>query len=170
MLMKRFVASLALLAIFSGCTLFKYTSVEYNNFIVNEVNDTSTFIEESVNLYKDTIPDEATEKDEIDTREMSKSYNQAAKSMEEVESLLTLQSRNKEQQSVAQTAVQTYISAGTAYLESYGRMLEYYGSGNYQEDVTQVQAYDEDLHTHYTTFVEANNDLVDALESFVELE
>jgi hypothetical protein len=46
-------------------------------------------------------------------------------------------------------------------------MMDYYDSGSYQEDITQVKSIDETLHLSYTTFIEANNDLVDILDSFV---
>jgi hypothetical protein len=168
--MKRLIASFALLAVLSGCALFKYTSIEYNNFVANEINESSHLFEDSGDIYAVSIPDDVTELDEIDTVEMTKIYNQMSKSVKEVEALLGLQSKNIDQEQASKAAIQTYLSAGNSYLESYSKMLAFYTEGTYLQEITRVQEFDADLSTHYNTFLEANNDIVDILEEFVQAE
>lgn len=154
-----------------ACELFsKYGEIEYNNLIVDRVNETSLAIEETATLYNETLPNEVTEKDIIDVTEMQVSYESALELLANMNELLELESRNMEQQNAVRTELQTYTSAGDLYLQSYSEMLTYYSTNAYVEDITQVEPIDESLHTNYTTFIEANNDLVDILESFVTAE
>lgn len=154
--------------ILTSCSLWGKTSaVEYNNLIVSSMDESSAAIEETATLYNATIPEVVTEEEQIDLSEMEKSYETALAELKNTENLSTLESRDLEQQNAVRTELRTYQSAGELYLETYAKMLGYYSSGSYQEDITQVEPLDEKLHTDYTTFIEANNDLVDVLESFV---
>lgn len=154
--------------ILTGCSVFgKASEVDYNNTVVDDINTASAVIEETATLYNDTIPDVVSEKDNIDTSAMQSAYDDSVSSLEAVAGLLSLESRNIEQQNAVRTGVETYQSAAEQYLETYQTMLNYYGDGTYQQDISQVQSIDENLHTSYTTFIQANNDLVDTLESFV---
>lgn len=151
-----------------GCSLLgKYSEVEYNNLVVEKINETSLAIEETTSLYNETLPDVVTEEDIIVTGEMQTSYEAAIESLEDTADLLVLEARNLEQQNAVRTELETYRSAAQIYLESYATMLSYYGEGTYIEDISQVETLDETMHVNYTTFIEANNDLVDTLESFV---
>lgn len=157
--------------VLSACDfLGKYSEVEYNNVIVEKINESSIAIEETTIIYNSTLPDVITEQDAIETAEMEESYENALSLLEETAQLLTLEARNIEQQNTVRTELETYRSAASIYLESYASMLSYYSEELYKEDITQVESMDETLHTNYTTFIEANNDLVDALESFVAQE
>lgn len=162
---KSFLLSLVLLG---GCSLFtKYSVIDYNNLIVNQINETSGAIETTVTLYTQTVPDTVTEESYFPLNEMKDAYEVAEAEVNQLDALFRYKSRDLEQQNAARTELTTYQSAAEAYLESYAEMLIYYESGAYQEDITQVSVLDEELHTHYTTFIEANNDLVTTLESFV---
>jgi len=163
----RLLAILSIL-ILSACALTKPSAVEYNNRVVEQINATSTKLEETATLYNDAIPDVVTEKDEIETSEMKTSFNQAKQALSQVGDILVLESRNEEQQAATIENTEVYIDAAQLYIEAYQNMLTYYESDTYVEDISQVQTLDETLHTHYTTFIEANNDLVETMENFVE--
>lgn len=164
------ILSLALTSflLLASCSVFgKLSETEYNNTVVDGINNTSIAIESSATLYNETIPDLVTEGSAIDTTEMNTSYVTAKDTLTEVEALLLLESRNIEQQNSVRTEIQTYQSAANNYLDIYEEMLDYYQNKVYVEDVTKVESYDESLHTSYTTFIQANNDLVEILESYV---
>jgi len=155
----------------TGCSFFsKYGEIEYNNLIVEKINETSLAIEETATIYNETIPDVVTEKDTFDVTAMQASYDNATELLKEIDGLLIYESRNTEQQNAVRAEVQTYMSAADLYLQTYSEMLSYFGGTAYQDDITQVKPMDETLHTNYTTFIESNNDLVDTLESFLDLE
>ena len=168
--MKKIIPTLLLLSslFLFGCEAFgKYSEVEYNNLIVEELNKASLAIEETTSLYNETLPDVITEEDVIETDVMETSYDDAMSALEKTANLLSLEARNLEQQNAVRTELETYRSAAEIYLESYSDMLSYYSQGTYKEDISQVKTLDETMHTNYTTFIEANNDLVDTLESYV---
>lgn len=168
--MKKLLPAFLLVSAFvlSGCSLLgKYSEVEYNNLVVEKINETSLAIEATTSLYNETLPDVVTEEDVIVTDEMQGSYETAVESLEDTADLLVLEARNLEQQNAVRTELETYRSAAQIYLESYATMLSYYSEGTYMEDISQVETLDETMHVNYTTFIEANNDLVDTLESFV---
>ncbi len=155
--------------VFSGCSfLGKYSEVEYNNLVVEKVNEASLAIEATTSLYNENLPDVVTEESVIETAAMEDSYDDATKLLEGTEDLLIIESRNLEQQNAVRTELETYRSAAQLYLESYAAMLSYYSEGTYKEDVSQVETLDETMHTNYTTFIEANNDLVTTLEGYVK--
>jgi len=162
------LSALLLIALLPACSLFgKYSEVEYNNLIVDHVNNTSLAIEKTATLYNETLPEVVTEKDTLDLGEMQTGADDARQLLADTEKLIAYESRNTEQQTAVTAELQTYMEAGDLYLQSYSEMLQYYVDGTYQADITQVKPLDEILHTNYTTFIEANNDLVDILESFV---
>lgn len=162
------LSALLLIALLPACSLFsKYSEVEYNNLIVDHVNNTSLAIEKTATLYNETLPEVVTEKDTLDLGEMQTGADDARQLLADTEKLIAYESRNTEQQTAVIAELQTYMEAGDLYLQSYSEMLQYYVDGTYQDDITQVKPLDEILHTNYTTFIEANNDLVDILESFV---
>lgn len=168
--MKNNLSAFLLVSAFflTGCDSFgKYSEVEYNNLVVEEVNATSLAIENTTSLYNETLPDVVTEADVIETDVMETSYDEAIKSLEKTVDLLTVEARNLEQQNAVRTELETYRTAAELYLESYSAMLSYYSEGTYQEDISKVESLDETMHVNYTTFIEANNDLVDTLESYV---
>ncbi len=168
--MHKSTPALLLLSAFilTGCSfLGKYSEIEYNNLVVEKVNEASLAVEATTSLYNETLPDVVTEESTIEIGEMENSYDEAVKLIEETDDLLILESRNLEQQNAVRTELETYRSAAQIYLESYEAMLSYYSEGTYKEDISQVETLDETMHTNYTTFIEANNDLVDTLESYV---
>ena len=165
------LSALLLIAFLPACALFnKYSEVEYNNLIVDQVNLASLAIEKTATLYNETLTEVVTEKDLLDLTEMQTSADEARNLVADSEKLYAFESRNVEQQTAVQAELQTYMEAGDLYLQSYSEMLDYYTSDAYKEDITQVKPIDEVLHTNYTTFIEANNDLVDILDSFVAAE
>lgn len=168
--MKKIVSCLLLVftLLLSACELFgQYGEVEYNNLIVDKLNVTSPAIEATATLYNSTLPDIVTEQDIIETSEMKSAYETAQNYLADTNELLDLESRNVEQQNAVRAELQTYLTAADLYLQIFSEMLTYYSSSAQQEDISQVELLDEELHTNYTTFIEANNDLVDVLESFI---
>lgn len=152
----------------SACSFTKLGVIEYNNRTVEQINLTSAAIETSATLYNEVIPDVVTEQDEIKTSRMTSAHSEAQKEVNQTSKLLDLQSRNAEQEQATKESITVYLSAADLYLSSYEDMLNYYASEQYKEDIAKVQSLDESLHTHYTTFIEANNDLVEVLEGFVD--
>lgn len=162
------ITMLVLSLVLSACSVFgKLSEIEYNNQIVEQINTTSSTIEDTATLYNDNIPDLVTEESSIDTSKTKASYKKAEDSLEESKALLSLEGRNIEQQNAARTELQSYLSAGEAYLESYQKMLDYYDTEAFKTDVDKVESLDETLHKDYTTFIQANNDLVETLDQFV---
>lgn len=152
----------------ASCSIFSGLSeIEYNNKVVELTNSASTFIEKTATLYNEKIPNKVTEQDQIDIEEMQTAYDEALEALEKVNDAVNFEGRNKEQETAIKNAVTTYLSAGEEYLNNYSTTLSYYADENYKKDITKVAVYDESLHTAYTTFIEANNDLVEALEGFV---
>jgi hypothetical protein len=164
-----FTSALAILVLtlFTGCN-FKYSAVEYNNRIVEQINGSSSLIEESAALYNKVIPNTMTEQIEIDTVGMNELFRQSSQALNSTKRLVNLESRKEEQALETQAGINTYIAAGDFYLSTYEKMLTYYSTDAYKEDISQVASLDETLHEHFTTFIEANNDLVEILEAFVE--
>ncbi len=168
---KTLLLALTASLLLASCSVFgKLSEVEYNNTVVDQINTVSTAIEDSATLYNETIPDLVTESSTIDSTEMTTSYGAATNALVEVDALLLLESRNIEQQNSVRTEIQTYQSAANEYLDLYKQMLDYYISASYAQDLSKVQSFDEGLHTSYTTFIQANNDLVDILDGFVSNE
>ncbi|MEK7146147.1 MAG: hypothetical protein AAB802_03090, partial [Patescibacteria group bacterium] len=94
-------------------------------------------------------------------------YKTAKNETQETENLIELKSKNPEQEAAADEAITNYLSIANDYLTHFDAMLEYYQSETYQKDVSQVKELDDNLHSAYSTFIEANNDLVEALSPFV---
>jgi len=159
---------LASLFLLTSCSVFgKLSDIDYNNQVVDGINATSTVIENTATLYNEKIPNKVSEKDTLDLTTMQSAYDDATQNLENASDLATLESRNIEQQNAVRTGLSTYKSAADLYIESYKTMLDYYSNGDYQKDISKVGSIDEALHTNYTTFIQANNDLVDTLDSFV---
>ncbi|MFA5854809.1 MAG: hypothetical protein WC846_00750 [Candidatus Gracilibacteria bacterium] len=142
------------------------STVDYNNAVVEKINAASAELEKTATLYNDLIPNKVTEKDTIDTAQMLAASTSATDALKATEDIATLESRNADQQAAVRPALETYRAAAQIYLDEYQKMLTYY-AGPYKDDITQVKPIDGSLHTAYTTFIEANNDLVSALESFL---
>lgn len=151
----------------TACSFASYSAVEYNNLVAEEVNLSSGAIESTATAYNSLIPSRVDETTVIPVKEIEESYEVAMETLGGVEKLLELTSKDPGQQSALQTAITTYLAAAEAYLETYGKTLAYYESETYKEDLSQVAVLDEQLHTDYTTFIEANNDLSSAMESYV---
>lgn len=161
--------SFAAALLLTSCSVFnKLSDVEYNNQVVAGINSISTVIEETATLYNDTVPNVVNETDTVDTTAMQSKYTESMDALKNLDSLLTIEGRNIEQQNAVRTGLQTYQTAADQYLQTYNDMLTYYSGAEYQQDVSKVKSIDENLHTGYTTFIQANNDLVDTLDSFVQ--
>lgn len=152
----------------SGCSWFgKLNTIEYNNEIVEVINETSTRLEKTATLYNETIPDLVTEQSAIDITEMKTEFDLALTWMNETNTLLSLEGKNLEQQNAVRNALETYQDLGTSYLTSYQTMLNYYENETYKEEIQTVEVLDKQLHSDYTAFIQTNNDLVNTLETFV---
>ena len=168
--MKKFLSLFVIISLLSGCYFSKESTVDYNNLVVQQIKLTTPVIEETATLYNSTVPDVVTEQDEIDIEEMSSKLEDARDSLEDIEALLVLESRNLDQQDLVNLGIGTYLSAAEQYFTSYEEMLIYYGDKGNQSAVSQVEPIDENLHNDFTTFTEANNDLVTTLETYVDEE
>ena len=155
-----------------GCSLLtKYGYIEYNNLIVNDVKNTiSPAIEGSIQAYDETVPDFVTEEETISVEEIEAGYDTAKSAVGKINGLISLKSKNAEQESAVRAALTVYKTASEMYMDIYAAMLDYYASEEYLEDISKVNDFDEDLHESYTTFQEAHNDLVETLKSFIETE
>jgi len=158
-----FLAAISLTA----CSLSSYSAVEYNNLVAEDINVSSSAIEATATAYNDLIPNRVDETAVIPVKDLEAVYEDATASLPEVKDLLELTSKDANQQAALQSAITTYLAAAEAYLETYGKILAYYESETYKEDLSQVAVLDELLHTDYTTFIEANNDLSTAMETYV---
>lgn len=165
--MKKLHSTLALLGLmfFAGCSL---STLNYNNEIVNQMKVTSSTVDTSSTTYNELVPDTVTEKTSIDTATLNELGDQIEDSIKDTQKLSRLESQNEEQQSVITPLLEAYLTAAQNYQAAYDAMLSYYGEGSYKTDITQVEAIDEALYSSYATFAEANNDLAEALEGFVQ--
>lgn len=167
--MKKSLLALILTSLLlASCSIFgKLSEIDYNNQVVDQINLSSKAIGDSATLYNETVPDLVTETSSIETTEMNASYTSAMATLSSFDTVQSLESRNVEQQNAIRNELETYESAAIDYLETYKEMLDYYESDTYTEDLSRVETLDEKLHASYTTFIQANNSLVDILESFV---
>jgi len=165
--MKKVALLITSLAVLTACG-FTYNSVEYNNRVVEQINLTSAALEETATIYNESIPDVMNEEETVNTELMGASYETSKEYLDNTIKLLDLESKNLKQQGAVRTGLETYGSAADLYLENYATMLTYYDELSYKDDLGRVEELDKTLHTHYTTFIEANNDLVSILEGFIE--
>jgi hypothetical protein len=166
--MKKFLLLALIIFLLPACFLTKNGIVDYNNLVVERIKVTSPIIEESATLYNASIPDVVTEEAAIETEEMQTAFDSATESLEDIPPLLNLESRDLEQQRAVMVALEIYITAAGLYLDTYQEMLDYYALEGHANEVSQVESLDEVLHKNYTIFTEANNDLVETLELFVD--
>lgn len=156
------------MAFLSACNLIAYGTLEYNNLIVERITEASDAIQTSIQVYDQSIPDLVTEEVDVDTIKMRSSLQKVISKLKWVESSLDFQSKNAAQYEAIQLDLQVYIDAGNLFADSYEATLRHYEFQTYKEDVEQVEVLDEELFTHYSTFIEANNDLVTTLGEFTE--
>lgn len=167
--MKKLSAIILLIVSLSGCEFFsKLTAIEYNNRIVENLNEASLALEETANLYNETIPSIVTEESEIDVSTLKTSLESSKVLLAEIKNLSSLQSKNPDQETQVEESLISYSEAAENYFVSYEEMLLYYESGEFIKDVSKVTPIDESIHLNYSTFIDANNDLVELLDSFME--
>ena len=166
--MKKLLLLALIVFLLPACYLAKNSLVDYNNLVVEQIKMTTPMIEESATVYNSNVPEVVTEQDIIGTEEMQAAFEVATGSLENTKLLLNLESRDEEQQATVTLGLETYIAAAELYFDAYQEMLSYYELEGHQDEVSQVKSLDENLHTNYTTFIEANNDLVETLELFVD--
>ena len=167
--MKKITLFLILVIAFSGCDFFtKLSEIEYNNRVVENLNNTSLALEETTNLYNDSIPSIVTEESEIDVSALKSSLETSKTFLKEIEALKTLESKNLEQETQVENSLNSYITTAEEYFSAYEEMLNYYESGEFKKDISLVTPIDESIHINYSAFINANNDLVGLLDSFME--
>lgn len=153
--------------LFTGCNLFKLSPLEYNNQVVDVLNSTSEAIEASILIYGETVPDIVTEETEIDVISMEAYLEETEKVIGKASRVLYLESKDEEQQIEVLAEFENYLTTGEAYSALYAEILEYYSSGTYIDDLTQVKPYNNDLYEAYNAFIESNNTLVDILDRYI---
>lgn len=167
--MKKILVVISMFAILSGCDAFsKLNTIEYNNEVVEQINETSTQLEKTATLYNETVPTVVTENIEIKTEDMLKELSSAQDLVKEIDSLANVESKDEEQQASVTTAITDYKTKADAYLTAYQEMYTYYSSGEYKTDISKVTDLDENIHTTYSAFIEQNNTLVGILDSYVD--
>ncbi len=165
-----------ILAIFSATTLFmigcisdgSLSTVEYNNAVVETLNSTSAVIEETTTAYDTGVPNIVTEESQIDTGTMQAALDAAQLKLTAAKDVLTLVSKNTDQQAAVLAEFENYLDLGNIYITTYETVADYYSSGEYATNLDLVAEYDENLHSGYNNFIESNNTLVDTLASFIE--
>ncbi|MBU0981855.1 hypothetical protein KKC94_04145 [Patescibacteria group bacterium] len=165
--MKKLLFLFPVVLLFASCSVSRLSEVEYNNQIVTAVNETSAVIEKTANAYNESIPEVVTEKTVIEIAPLRTAYNETISSLSTISTLSSLESRNEEQTNTAQELLSRYSASASEYLNEYKAMLEYYEGGEYKNNVTMVSEIDTILHDAYTTFIDANNKLVETLGNFV---
>ncbi|EKD93766.1 MAG: hypothetical protein ACD_28C00063G0022 [uncultured bacterium] len=154
---------------FLGCLKSgKLSEVEYNNAIVEKLNLTSGAIEETTTTYDNSIPNIVTEDSEIDATSLQTTSQSAAEKIALSEEVLTLKSKNSDQEEAVKSEFQNYLALAEEYLKAYDEMLTYYSANTFKENLDDVATYDEKLHIQYNKFIESNNKLVDILADYVE--
>lgn len=157
--------SLILFGCTSGTTL---STIEFNNEVVDILNETSAAIEDTTTTYDESVPNIVTEEAIVDTAAMQTFYDDAMDKAEAARNVLNLKSRNQDQETAVKAEFETYLELSDSYLTTYGEMIEYYQSGSFAENLDSVATYDEELHLGYNDFIESNNSLVDILAGFID--
>lgn len=166
---KNFLGILGLSTLLSACSLFSgLNEADFYTRVVETINVSSQAIETSITLYGEDIPDMVTEDSMIDASTMQASLAVIQNALKDSVKLIELQSQNVEQMNAVHTELTTYLKAADEYTTTYSSMVDYYANGTYQTDIEKVKVHNTALHTAYSTFIEANNDLVETLESFVK--
>lgn len=165
--MKRLLALSTLTLSLSACSLFAPSTVEFHNRVVAEVNESSLALEQSLHEYSQAIPSEVNEETRPDLSSMQVIYQHSNDELEDVLKLLELEGKNLKQVDSARLALATYLKAAQAYQDQYQKILTYY-SQSPLSGLEQVAPLNEALYTHYNTFTEANNDLVEVMASFLD--
>jgi len=168
--MKRLSSLLILTLTLSACNFGSLHPTLFNNRVVELVNPTTLAIEESALTYNSVVPDELTELSLVETDQLRLNYDEALELLEDSNKALNYESENLEQQATVRGHLETYISAGSEYLEAYEAMLIYFEDASHMEDPNRLDDLDPTLHAAYNTFTEANNDLVTSLAEFVKTE
>jgi hypothetical protein len=168
--MKRLLPLLTLTLLLSACTFGVLHPTLYNNKVVDLIMPATLAVEDSAVTYNSTIPDDINENSEIDTTQLRDDFDETETLLNDVNKALSYESENLEQQATVRGHLETYLSAGNAYLDAYQNTLVFFEEAQYQTDPNEVDNLDPALHAAYNTFTEANNDLVTSLASFVEVE
>ncbi len=161
------ISAFCLLIITTAC---KPSVTEYNDAVVNILDQNSTAIENTSTAYNSSIPNLVTEKTEIDSTEMEATLDEARTAISNSEEILLLESRSTEQQTAVQEEFANYLELADTYLAAYEEMVQYYESGSYQDDPAQVSEYDSGLFDEdnlFDSLLESNNTLAEILESFL---
>ncbi len=165
---KKILLSIFALGLLNGCSLLgAMPPIEYNNAIVETLNSSAKAIQETASAYNIAIPAEVSETSEINNEEMRKAWDLAQEKLNTLEPLHELESRDIEQQNAVRLDLMTYQLAAKQYLKRYEEVLAFYEEKTFTQDVNKVESLDSLLHTDYTTFIEANNGLVQTLDDSI---
>lgn len=153
----------------TGCSTFsKYSEAEYNNYVAENVNTVTLNVKEIHDLYVNEIPNKINEETEVETEELEEKFELRENVLSSVMSIPKLESKNPEQEKEVEEKLAAYLEAVEEYYATYEEILDYYKEAEYKEDPTRVKPLDEILSNKYNDFTDANNELSDTLESFVE--
>lgn len=168
--MKRILSLLTLTLLLSACNFGVLHPTLYNNKVVDLILPATLAVESSAVLYNSLVPEDITELTLIEPKALRDAFDDTENLMEDAAKALNYESEDLEQLATVRGHLETYLSAGEDYLESYKAMVIYFEDAGNQTDPNRLDELDPNLHTAYNTFTEANNDLVTSLASFVSEE
>ncbi len=161
-----FFSILVLILITSGCG--ELSTLEYNDAVVENINNASEALNKTISAYDENIPDLVTEEIEMDTAEMETALQDAKTAVENCKTLTTLTGKNQPQQAEVNAELENYLSITKTYLASYEEMLNYYKNGEYKEVPEKVSEYDTEIYEKSSLIFDSNNTLEDILGKYVE--
>jgi len=164
-LLSSLFVALALLAFSCSRGL---SPIEYNNAVVDVLNKTSAAVQNSTTVYDAGIPSIVTETAAIDTSALQTAYTEMETQIQSASSILSLKSKNAEQETAVLAEFKNYLEISQEYLVLYAEMTAYYTDGTFSTDLEKVSEYDDSLHATYNEFIDSNNKLVDILGEYVQ--
>ncbi|MFA6528169.1 MAG: hypothetical protein WCT46_01360 [Candidatus Gracilibacteria bacterium] len=166
--MKKTLLIFPLVLVFtlSGCG--ELSEIEYNNNIAQALDANSSLIKDTITAYDSSVPDIVTEQTEIDTSGMETALENTQAKHQDIETLLTLASKNLDQEKAVEDELTNYISLSEICLSTYAEILNYYKSGEYKNDLELVGEYDTNIYNNYNALIESNNKLADILEEYTK--
>ncbi|MFA5842953.1 MAG: hypothetical protein WC882_04805 [Candidatus Gracilibacteria bacterium] len=158
---------IALTALAFGCSR-GLSPIEYNNAVVEVLNKTSASVQNSTTVYDAAIPSIVTETSTIDITPLQIAYTEMETHIQNASSILSLKSKNAEQETAVLQEFKNYLGLSQEYLILYAEMTAYYTNGTFSSDLEKVSSYDDALHSTYNELIDANNNLVDILSEYVQ--
>lgn len=156
---------LALLTL-GACSLFRLSTLEYNNRVTVSVNDLNEAILAAETIYETSVPAEVNENSVVSTSEMARANRSLRSAYTAVESTLTLRSEDPQQEASLQPAVTAYLKEANLYLSKFESTLEFYQDKAFTQEPYLVSSLDQELKDQFRLVSQKNTELSSLLESF----